>query len=155
MTYKQMLFARISKFLLAFVIALGCWLVHGAIAPQAHALTSIKIANLAQEACPALMNEGLVTSSGSARPGNCFLIKGTAINSKNKTIYDVNIYGRIYDANHNTVLANRTRVGGIPEVPPGKSNFEIRITVPASQKGPLQLEQFKASGFSTPIRSGL
>ncbi|MEO1559538.1 MAG: hypothetical protein AAFS12_07835, partial [Cyanobacteria bacterium J06632_19] len=58
----------------------------------------------------------------------------------------------IYDANNNSVMQNRTRLGSISEVPPGKTNFEMRITVPANQPTPLQLKQFKASGFTSKVR---
>jgi hypothetical protein len=37
-------------------------------------------------------------------------------------------------------------------VPPGVSDFELRITVPANQPTPLQLKQFKASGFTGKVR---
>ncbi len=69
-----------------------------------------------------------------------------------KTVYDADIFGRIYDANNNTVMQNRTRVGSISEVPPGESTFEMRITVPANQPTPLKLKQFKASGFTSKVR---
>ena len=75
-----------------------------------------------------------------------------ANNSTFKTVYDADIYGRIYDANNNPILQNRTRLGSIPEVPSGESDFELRISVPANQPEPLQLKQFKASGFSGMVR---
>lgn len=55
---------------------------------------------------------------------------------------DADVFGRIYDANGNPVLQNRTRVGTIDVIPPGISDFEIRISVPYNQPTPLQLEQF-------------
>ena len=62
------------------------------------------------------------------------------------------VFGRIYDANGEPVLQNRTRVGSISEIPPGVSDFAIRISVAAEQPTPLKLEQFKASGFVGKVR---
>ena len=62
------------------------------------------------------------------------------------------IFCRIYDANNNSIIENRTRIGSIDVVPPGVSDFELRITVPANQPTPLKLEQFKASGFTGKVR---
>jgi len=43
-------------------------------------------------------------------------------------------------------------LGAIAEIPPGKSNFEITISVPAEMSEPLSLKQFKASGFTGKVR---
>jgi hypothetical protein len=63
-------------------------------------------------------------------------------------VVDADIFGRIYDANNNPVMQNRNRLGAIPEVPMGVSEFELRISVPANLQPPLKLEKFKAVGFS-------
>ncbi|WP_072621014.1 hypothetical protein [Spirulina major] len=130
------------------LIALG---VSGAIAPEAIALTSVDLSDLSYHECPAEFSEGAVTSMGS-EAASCYIITGTATNSTNKYVIDADVFGRIYDRNGNSVFQNRTRVGLIPEVPPGKSTFEVRITVDARQKPPLQLKQFKASGFTARVR---
>jgi hypothetical protein len=83
---------------------------------------------------------------------NCFIVTGKAENPSGKPIVNADIYGRIYDANDNPVLQNRTRLGSIDEVPPGTSDFELRISVPANQATPLKLKQFKASGFTGVVR---
>jgi hypothetical protein len=36
-------------------------------------------------------------------------------------------------------------------VPPGISDFEIRISVSTNQPTPLRLEKFKASGFTSSV----
>ncbi|TAE52167.1 MAG: biotin carboxylase [Nostocales cyanobacterium] len=118
----------------------------------AHALTQIKLSDLSYKDCPPELAEGAVVSNGSGAAANCFLVVGKAENSTYKTVYDADIFGRIYDANNNPILQNRTRLGSIPEVPPGVSDFEIRISVPTNQPTPLQLKQFKASGFSGMVR---
>ena len=66
-------------------------------------------------------------------------------------VYDADVFGRILDANNEPTLQNRNRVGSIAEVPPGVSDFEVRITVPANQPTPLKLKNFKASGFTTKV----
>ena len=121
------------------------------ITPSALALTSIKLFDLSYQDCPADLAQGAVVS-GSSRFANCFIITGKAQNGTYKTVYDADVYGRVYDANNDPILQNRSRLGSIAQVPPGISNFELRISVPANQPTPLKLKQFKASGFSTMIR---
>jgi hypothetical protein len=134
-------------------VALSCclWVCSWAIAPVALAVTQIPLSNIGYHDCPADVAEGAI-ASGSSMIANCFIVTGTASNISGKPVMDADIFGRIYDANGNSVMQNRTRLGGVPEIPPGKSAFEIRISVPANQPTPLKLEQFKASGFSRQVR---
>ncbi|MBC6432404.1 biotin carboxylase [Nostoc sp. HG1] len=119
--------------------------------PPAVALTQIKLFDVTYKDCPPELAQGAVISSGSAA-ANCFLVIGKAENGTYKTVYDADIFGRIYDANNDSVMQNRTRLGSIAEVPPGISDFELRISVPANQPTPLKLKQFKAAGFSGQVR---
>lgn len=96
--------------------------------PQAIALTQIKLFDVSYKDCPPELAEGAVISSGSAA-ANCFIVTGKAENGTYKKVYDADIFGRIYDANNNPVMQNRTRLGSITEVPPGVSDFELRISV--------------------------
>jgi hypothetical protein len=137
--------------LLVMAISIGLWVMGWLYTPPAHALTQIKVSDLSYEACPSEF-DGMVTPGGASRAANCFLIKGTAENPSGKAVYDADVFGRVYDANGNPVMQNRTRLGSIDEVPPGKSPFEIRISVAANQPTPLKLEQFKASGFTSRVR---
>ncbi|MBP0008435.1 MULTISPECIES: hypothetical protein [unclassified Roseofilum] len=134
--------------LVALLLILTSW----SIAPDALALTQIKLSDLSYETCPPEMGEGAVTSGGFSQRANCFLIHGKATNPTGKTVYDADIFGRVYDANRNPVMQNRTRLGLIEEVPPGVSDFELRISVAADQPTPLILEQFKAAGFGGRVR---
>ncbi|NJM45551.1 MAG: hypothetical protein HC860_04710 [Alkalinema sp. RU_4_3] len=127
------------------------WCSSLGLAPSAAALTPIKLTNPTYRACPAEMAEGIVSSRNS-QAAKCFLITATAENSSGKTVYDADVFGRIYDANGDTVFENRGRVGTVDEIPAGSSEIEIRITVSASQPEPLMLKQFKATGFATQIR---
>jgi hypothetical protein len=128
-------------------ISILCWLVSS----PAIALTQIKLFDISYQDCPPELAEGAVISSGSAA-ANCFIVTGKAENGTYKTVYDADIFGRIYDANNDPVLQNRTRLGSIAEIPPGISDFELRISVPANQPTPLKLKQFKAAGFSGQVR---
>lgn len=119
--------------------------------PSALALTQIKLSDLSYHECPAELAKGAVTS-GTTMMANCFIVTGKAENNSGKPVYDADIFGRIYDANNDSVMQNRTRLGSIAEIPPGVSDFEMRISVSANQPTPLKLTQFKAAGFSGQVR---
>lgn len=142
-----MLLRSLKLIFLSFLIFFFTW----TFTIPAQALTKLKLSNLSYQDCPPELAKGAVISSGSAA-ANCFIVTGKAENSTYKTVYDADIFGRIYDANNNPILQNRTRLGSIPEVPPGISDFEFRISVPENQPTPLKLKQFKASGFSGKVR---
>ncbi|MBD2682101.1 MULTISPECIES: biotin carboxylase [Nostoc] len=132
---------------ICFLITFLSWVL----TPPALALTQIRLFDISYNDCPPELAQGAVISSGSAA-ANCFIVIGKAENGTNKTVYDADIFGRIYDANNDSVMQNRTRLGSIAEVPPGVSDFELRISVPANQPTPLKLKQFKAAGFSAAVR---
>jgi len=133
---------------LSCVIGILSWVF----TPPAIALTQIKLSHLSYKECPAELAQGAVTSGGTTMAANCFIVTGKAENATNKTVYDADIFGRIYDANSNSIMENRTRLGSIDEIPPGSSDFELRISVPVNQPTPLKLKQFKAAGFSAQVR---
>ena len=143
-----MLLRSLRFFCISCVIGVFSWIY----SPSALAITQIPLSDISYQECPPELAQGNVTSGGASRAANCFIVTGTAKNMTNKTVYDADIFGRIYDANNNSVMQNRTRLGSITEVPPGESNFEMRITVPANQPTPLKLKQFKASGFTSKVR---
>ena len=141
-----------SKLFSIIIITTIIWFSSLIVIPAAEALTAIKLSDISYHECPEELAEGNVTSDGSGQSANCFLVTGKAENLSGKTVIDADVFGRIYDANNNPALQNRTRIGTIPEVPPGVSDFEIRISVPANQPTPLKLKQFKASGFTGRVR---
>lgn len=145
---------RFMRFRALAIVAVSCilWCASWVLAPSALALTQIQLLDLSYHNCPDELAEGAVTSGGITQAANCFIVTGKAENKSGKPVYDADIFGRIYDADNNSVMENRTRLGSIEEVPPGVSNFEMRISVPASLPTPLQLKQFKASGFSGRVR---
>ena len=128
------------------------WMFSLVLTPHALALTPVKLFDLDYQECPPELAEGMVTSGGYSLKANCFLITGKAKNKSGKMIVDADVFGRIYDANNNSVYENRGRVGTIEVIPPGVSDFQIRISVSASQPTPLKLKQFKASGFARKVR---
>lgn len=144
---------RFRDWLTAVSVACLFWVASWVFAPTALALIQIELTDISYQDCPAELAKGSVVAGGSsAAAANCFLVTGKAVNKSGKMVINADIYGRIYDANGNTVLQNRTRLGSIDEVPPGVSDFELRISVPANQPTPLQLKQFKASGFTGKVR---
>ncbi len=141
-------YSRLTKLMIiSCIMGLLSWVW----TPSTLALTQIQLFDLSYQDCPPELAQGTVVSNGSAF-ANCFLVTGKAKNSTNKIVYDADIFGRIYDANDDSVMRNRTRLGSIPEIPPGISNFELRISVPKNQPTPLKLKQFKATGFSGRVR---
>lgn len=132
--------------LVAFII-----MCFGLIATPAHAMTPLGVSNLTYDTCPAEYAEGIV-DSGSLGKATCYLITGTLTNNSGKPILNADIFGRIYDKNNNPVMQNRGRLGGVDYVPPGESDFEIRVSVAANQPPPLKLKNFKASGFVGKVR---
>lgn len=138
---------------LVILLITSLWLlISSIIPPSALAVVSLDLLDISYKECPPELAEGNVTSGGNSLPASCFLITGKAKNTSGKTVYDADVFGRIYDANGEPVLQNRSRVGSIAEIPPGVSEFEVRITVPANQPTPLKLKQFKASGFTTSVK---
>jgi hypothetical protein len=135
-----------------FCVASLFWLLSWASSPTALAVTQIELFDISYKDCPPELAEGNVTSGGSSDPANCFFVTGKAKNNSGKTVYDADVFGRIYDANGEPALQNRNRVGSISAIPPGISDFEIRISVSANQPTPLKLEQFKAAGFTGKVR---
>jgi hypothetical protein len=140
-----------SRFIAGLLISISFWLASWMITPPAAAMTSISLSNLSYELCAGDDSAGSV-SSGDLRPASCYTIKGKAKNISGKTVVDADVFGRIYDANDNSTFENRGRIGTIEEVPPGVSDFEIRVSVPANQPTPLKLKNFKASGFAGKVR---
>lgn len=134
------------------ILTFGFWVTSWLVTPDALALVQIKLSDVSYHECPADLAEGAITSGGTSMAASCYIITGKAENPTGKPIVNADIFGRIYDANDNPVLQNRTRVGSIEEVPPGTSEFELRISVPINQPTPLKLKQFKAAGFTGTVR---
>ncbi|MFT0795807.1 FxLYD domain-containing protein, partial [Synechococcus sp. H70.1] len=100
----------------------------------------LKLKDLHVTPCPDTPEyTNLVTSNGNPIPARCLFIEGTVVNRSKNTVLNADVFGRLYDANGNEVLPERTRLGAIEEVPPGESPFSIRISVPVTSALPLTL----------------
>ena len=145
--------SRVLRFpyLAVTIAACGLWLCSWLFTPDALALTKIRLFDLSYHDCSAELSAGAITP-GSSMAAQCFIVTGKAENKSGKPVLNADIFGRVYDANGNSIMENRTRLGAIEEVPPGISQFDLRISVPINQPPPLQLEQFKASGFTGLVR---
>lgn len=141
-----------SRFLAAIILACCLWAFSGVGSPAALAVTQIKLSDLSYKECSPEVAEGAIAPGRAYMEANCFMITGKAVNTSGKPVVDADVYGRVYDANNNPVMENRTRLGSIDQVPPGTSDFELRISVAENLPTPLKLEQFKASGFSGKVR---
>ncbi|NJK61168.1 MAG: hypothetical protein HC918_14325 [Oscillatoriales cyanobacterium SM2_1_8] len=119
--------------------------------PPAAAVIQVKVENLSYEPCPPEASANMVLGGGTLS-ANCFRVKGLAVNASGKTLYNADVFGRIYDADGNDAMPERGRLGSIDELPPGNTPFEITVSVPAEQAEPLQLKQFKATGFAGKVR---
>ncbi len=145
------LMQRLNRWLTVGLATVGLWLGSWAFTPPALAVVPIALSDIDYHDCPAEIAAGTI-AAGSPIAASCYIVTGKAENKSGKPIVNADIFGRIYDANDNPVMQNRTRLGSIEEVPPGVSDFELRISVPANQPTPLKLKQFKASGFVGLVR---
>ncbi len=141
-----------TRAVMATIVACVIWMSSSVVAPAAFALTQIKLTDVTYHECPSDLSEGAITSGGTSMRASCYIVTGKAQNTSGKPIHNADIFGRIFDANDNPVMQNRTRLGSIDEVPVGTSTFEFRISVPANQPTPLKLQQFKATGFAGTVR---
>ncbi len=122
-----------------------------AFSTPAWATVQIKLTEMTYEPCTGEAGKNMVLGGG-VMSANCFMVKGIANNTSGKVVYNADIFGRIYDANGNDAMPERTRLGAVDELPIGKSEFQIMVGIPADQPEPLQLKQFKASGFAGKVR---
>lgn len=121
-------------------------------APALAGATDLKVSEVMLEPCPA---DDLGTQPTLARPSGatCWALRGVVVNPGSKPVVDTDVFGLILDASGEPVLPNRTRVGSIGDVPPGRSSFALRLAVPAGTPGPLGTRSVKARGFSAPVRT--
>jgi hypothetical protein len=112
----------------------------------------LQVSEISLEPCPA-SDSG--SQSGRKRPGgaSCFALRGVVTNPGSKPVVDTDVFAVIVDPSGEPVLPNRSRVGSIGDVPPGRSPFALRLAVPAGTPGPFQVRQVKARGFRSPVRT--
>lgn len=136
---------------LSLLICLPISLSIFAFSAPAWATVQIRLSDLTYIPCEGDIGKNMVIGGG-VMSANCYVIKGMANNVSGKPVYNADIFGRIYDANGNDAMPERTRLGSVDELPPGKSEFQLIVAIPADQPEPLDLKQFKASGFAGKVR---
>jgi len=84
----------------------------------------------------------------------CVDVYVTAENPKSETFNNVDVFGRVFDANGANALdrddaSDAGRLSNIKEVPPGKSRqaFRIIVSEQALQEGDLKFVAFKAKAY--------
>jgi hypothetical protein len=134
--------------ILALLLFFGLLLV---VPPSVWAI-DLQVSEISLDACPA-SDSG--SQSGRKRPGgaSCFALRGVVTNPGSKPVVDTDVFAVIVDPSGEPVLPNRSRVGSIGDVPPGRSPFALRLAVPAGTPGPFQVRQVKARGFRSPVRT--
>ncbi len=84
---------------------------------------------------------------------SCYALRGEVVNPTGHAVVDADLFAVILDSSGEPVLPNRSRVGSLGDVPPGRSPFAVRLAVPAGTPGPFRVGQVKARGFKAPVRS--
>ena len=149
--HKTVNFKNLFKAIQISALSLLIWACTFAFSATAWANIQIKLTNVIYEPCTGDAGKNMV-SGGGMMSAKCYMVKGLADNTSGKVVYNADIFGRIYDANGNDAMPERSRLGAVEEIPTGKSNFQIMVAIPAEQPEPLALKQFKASGFAGKVR---
>lgn len=123
-----------------------------ALAPAAAWAADLQVSEVSLEPCPS-SDVGAQPELRSPTGASCYALRGTVDNPGRKPVVDTDVFALILDSSGEPVLQNRTRVGSIGDVPPGRSSFAVRLSVPAGTPGPLSFRNVKARGFSAPVRT--
>jgi hypothetical protein len=138
---------RISRHLLALwlVLLVGLGL------PAASLAAELKVEKVSLAPCPA--SDAGSQSQSRSTVASCYALRGEVINTSKAPVVDTDVFAVIMDSSGEPVLPNRTRVGSIGDVAPGRSSFALRLSVPAGTPGPFRVGQVKARGFRAPVRT--
>ena len=139
---------RRAGWVLAGLVVAGVVLVG---LPQTAWATDLGVREVVLEPCPA---EDVGAQPELSRPtgASCYALRGVVTNPSRKPVVDTDVFALIVDSSGEPVLQNRTRVGSIGDVPPGESDFALRLAVPAGTPGPISFRNVKARGFKAPVR---
>lgn len=110
------------------------------------------VSDVRLEPCPA---EDAGSQPELRRPtgASCYALRGRVTNPGRQPVVDTDVFALILDSSGEPVLPNRSRVGSIGDVPPGDSEFALRLAVPAGTPGPFEVRNPRARGFKAPVRS--
>jgi hypothetical protein len=140
------------RFLLALLVGLTLAATLWQLLPAPAAAAELRVSEVRLEPCPA---SDAASQSGMRRPNgaSCLALRGQVFNPGPRAVVDTDLFARVLDASGEPVLPNRSRLGSIGDVPPGLSEFAVRLAVPAGSPGPFQVGAVRARGFSAPVRS--
>lgn len=143
-------FGRGLSSLLAGLLLSALLLVSIGVAPVWAA--DLKVSQVRIEPCPA---EDAGSQPELRRPSgaSCYALRGVVSNPGRQAVVDTDVFALILDSSGEPVLPNRSRVGSIGDVPPGDSDFALRLAVPAGTPGPFVVRNARARGFKAPVRS--
>ncbi|MFM7085644.1 MAG: hypothetical protein ACKOXO_01415 [Cyanobium sp.] len=132
------------------LLALGLLLFPVAVAPAWAA--DLQVSQVRLEPCPA---EDAGSQPELRRPtgASCYALRGLVSNPGRRPVVDTDVFALILDSSGEPVLPNRSRVGSIGDVPPGESEFALRLAVPAGTPGPFVVRNARARGFKAPVRT--
>jgi hypothetical protein len=139
------------KTVLGLLLGLALGLILWQLLPASAMAAELQVGSVHLEPCPPA-DPG--SQSGLRRPAgaSCYALRGEVLNPGRQTVVDTDVFALILDASGEPVLPNRSRVGSIGDVPPGRSEFALRLAVPAGTPGPFQVSKVRARGFSAPVR---
>lgn len=118
--------------------------------PSVAFAAELKVEGIRLEPCPA---SDAGNQPGRSSVASCYALRGEVINPTSHPVVDTDLFAVILDSSGEPVLPNRTRVGSIGDVQPGRSSFALRLAVPAGTPGPFRVGQVKARGFKAPVRT--
>lgn len=120
-------------------------------APPIALAAELKVQQVSLAPCPT--DDAASQSRSRSTVASCYALRGEVINPTSHAVVDTDVFAVILDSSGEPVLPNRSRVGSIGDVPPGRSSFALRLSIPAGTPGPFQVGQVKARGFNAPVRS--
>lgn len=121
-------------------------------APSISAATELQVEAITLAPCPST-DAGSQSMARSSVAASCYALRGEVINRTDHPVVDTDVFAVILDSSGEPVLPNRSRVGSIGDVRPGRSSFALRLAVPAGTPGPFLVKQVKARGFNAPVRA--
>lgn len=121
------------------------------LAPLPGLAADLRVEQVTLTPCPAA--DAGSQAQGRSSVASCYALRGEVVNPTGQAVVDTDLFALILDNSGEPVLPNRSRVGSLGDVPPGRSSFAVRLAVPAGTPGPFRVGQVKARGFKTPVRT--